>query len=337
MNKGTLVTLALVVLGCGALTYHYNSALFEGMVKSHPQEKAARKAVGKPAVSQAGKKKKGKKKKVEASALPRYTSAEISQMLEESGWMDSLALEKKLTEGILGALPDTDKASVAAFLADPAKRLMLAQWAFVHAENAQDDATREKRLEGLRAGIRQRNENLSRLSGLMKSATGADREYISGRVEEEMTALKALEVELHSPRSMKDTLAAEPESVALLRDIMGDAEWLEQILYTGECENPGRMLAVLTTVARQTSDMNSPMPRAIATATALEWAKHDWDMNIAAPRALFFIDNDKDNRFHAGFRTLPFWQLRLLCGCKGNDENGSVESLDWALDNVPLP
>ncbi len=346
MKKGTLITIALLVLGGGALTYHYDPSLFSGVVKPSAKEKTARKAGSSTASAQAGKKKakeKGKsttksRKAHGAKTAKTYTDAELAQMLQETGWNDSIALEGRLAADILKALPSADKAAVESFLSEPANRLKLAQWAFVHCENTVDDTLRENRLTPLRSSLTQRRENLATLNSQLKMARGNDREFITRRIEEEQAAIAALEAELRSPRSMKQTLAAMPAAAALLRDIMRDSEWLEQILYSGECANPGRMLAILHGISQEAPNLaEEAMPRAIATATALEWAKHDWDFNIASPRAMFFIENDKDNRFHSGFRTLPFWQLRLLSGCKGNDENGSVESLQWALDNVHLP
>ncbi len=337
MKKGTLISIALVVLGGGILSYHYNPTIFDGVRDILAQEKTAHKTNKTAPASQAGKKKKGKKR-VRVEAEKKYSDAEIAQMLQKTPWTDCAAQEKQLAASIMQALPGTDRESVEAFLKNRENRLLLTQWELAHRENAADATKRDQRREALRRAIAQRQEKLANLRTLEQTAEGADRDFITQRVKEATAAIKALEDELNSPRSMKETLDTYPESVVLLHEITSDPEWMEQLLYTGECENPGRMLALFYAIAQQTPNLTSEaMPRAIATATALEWAKHDWDFNIAPPRAAFFIDNDRDNRFHSGFRTLPFWQIRLLCASKGNDENGSVESLQWALDNVHLP
>ncbi len=145
--------------------------------------------------------------------------------------------------------------------------------------------------------------------------------------------------EVIPPRTMKELFAtADPATRSFVERLTNNAEWMEQMVYSGECINPGRAVAILAALAASNKDMTSnPVLRNIATATALEWARFNWNFEGALGRADFYMRNHRKKRFHKGFRTLPFWQYRVIGGCKGDNANGSVASLEWALENVHLP
>ncbi len=140
------------------------------------------------------------------------------------------------------------------------------------------------------------------------------------------------------PRTMRELLASDAKAAAFIEKVTNDVEWMEQLAYSGECIRPGRAMAILCGIARKhQSAEREGTARDIATATALEWARANWDYERALARADFYIRNHKDGRFHTGFAKLPFWQYRVICGSKGNNANGDLASLEWALDNVHLP
>ncbi len=129
-----------------------------------------------------------------------------------------------------------------------------------------------------------------------------------------------------------------PGAPAMVQRVTNDLGWMEQIAYTGECADTGRVLAMLAALdERHPGFADERVTRDIATATALEWARSGWDSERALERAGFYIRHHREGRFHKGFKSLPFWQYRVIGGSKGNNANGSLESLEWALDNVHLP
>ncbi len=273
----------------------------------------------------------------EAPARQQQAKPQVS-VPKADAWANCPELEKRLTNSVLRALKGTDKKSVQAFLAVPKNRLTLAHWALAHRENKVDAEKVAAKREGIRGNISRRQESIEKLKQRMASARGADREAYMKRGKNEQAALKNMEKELKSALTMKEALAASPKAAGILRQMTSDPEWMEQLLYTGECDNPGRVLAILTAIVEKSPDaLNDKMSRALATATALEWARMGGAVDSGVERALFFIDNNKANRFHSGFRSLPFWQLRLLCGSKAENEHASIEGLRWALENVHLP
>ncbi len=141
------------------------------------------------------------------------------------------------------------------------------------------------------------------------------------------------------PRSMKELLAsADDMTRAFIGQLTNDVEWMEQFTSTGECVNPGRALAILAALQKRNPGFSADLElRDVATAPELEWARWEWDVDKALLRAEFYMNHYREGRFHRGFASLPFWHYRVICGSKGNNANGSLESLEWALDNVHLP
>ncbi len=235
---------------------------------------------------------------LQAAAEGRPALAGNPAIPSPEAWADVAALEKQLAASILKSLKGAEADEVHACLRRPQNRLALALWHIAHCERAVDTSKHTPAKEG----------------------------------------------ETLPPRSMKELLAsADAGTLAFIRQFTGDLAWVEQFAYSGECLNPGRALAILDAIRREREAQGkAPLTsdrvlRNVATATALEWARSGWDFHKALARARFYMDNYEARRFHKGFRDLPFWQYRVICGCKGDNANGSVASLEWALDNVHLP
>ncbi len=260
-----------------------------------------------------------------------------SHQTPSEDWSDTVAAEKRLVTAVRQRIKGIDKESIEAFLTDPQNRLLLAQWHFMHVENAQDTAALEKRREELRRNFERAEEAYQSLRTELGTLKGELPKGLEQRLALRFAERNAAKEDWDSPRLLREVLA-NPAGAEFFNTLFNDVEWLEQMLYSGEFAAPGRAVAILAALAeKDKSILSAGMPRTIATATALEWAKYGWGFRQALDRAHFYIANDRDNRFHSGFRNLPFWQMRVVCGCKGDNPNGSVESLAWALDNVHLP
>ncbi len=225
----------------------------------------------------------------------RATAAAGAQsgfVVKGEDWADCAALEKRLAAQILRNIKGESRQAVQQFIANPANRLLLAQWHLAHCENAVDAS----KLPTPKAG------------------------------------------EKLPPRTMRELLLSSDKAAAFVTRVTNDVAWMEQLAYSGECVRPGRAMAILYALSQQHKGYEKQrVLRDIATATALEWARSDWDFARALARADFYMDNYAEGRFHSGFSDLPFWQYRVICGSKGNNANGDVASLEWALDNVHLP
>ncbi len=131
---------------------------------------------------------------------------------------------------------------------------------------------------------------------------------------------------------------ASPQTRAFIERVTNDLGWMEQIAYSGECAHTGQVFSVLAAIESHNKGFEqNRVLRDIATATALECARAGANPDQAVARAEFYMNNYREKRFHTGFKSLPFWQYRVICGCKWDNANGSISSLQWALDNVHLP
>ncbi len=234
-------------------------------------------------------------------------------------------------------LPEPRKAVVQKFIADPANRLLLAQWMMAHSEAASAKAYEDAR-KAQEKEVRKVEKDCANRAKQIETAKGVAKEALKFRLENRQFDLEELQADAQSPRTMAEAYKVNGGAAKLLEQVTGNLDWMEQILYTGETAQPGRALAILATVAEKYPKLAYKVKeREIATATAVEWAKSGWLFPRAIDRACFYIDNWKEGRLNEVFDDLPFWQRRMVCGCKGHDTFGSLESLQWALDNVHLP
>ncbi len=314
MKTGTILTLVLAVAASGYLAYSQAPALF-GLLEQ------------------------GVKAELLKKKAPRtIPGSYIGKNLRGEDWVDCKALEQRLSADILKSLKGADKASVQAFIAEPQNRLLLAQWNVAHAENAVAADENEKARASISQDIEKHKKALSELEGQLTEASGLPLESLERRIETEGEYIAGRMAELASPRSMKEALDSTTGAAKLLQQVTNNLDWMEQIAYTGECIRPGRAMAILAAIAK--SDKNlayKKMEREIATATAVEWAKSGWNFNKALARADFYTKHWKNDRLHTEFDTVPFWMRRMICGSKGDNPYGEVESLQWQLDNVNLP
>ncbi len=268
-------------------------------------------------------------------------------------WADAAAMEKRLSATILAKLGEINQSSVSAFISEPENRLLLAQWQLVHAENTFDRTPFEQKQEWTLKQQERWQREIDWLGQLCDSAPPLERRSLEHQRARLGKRRDFLVVDENSPITLREALA-DPVCLALFRKLTADADWMEQFVFSGDFRAPGRAIAILSEIARDYPEAQQEgMPRAIATATALEAAKYRWGVGQAVERADFYIESNAAGRLHPGFRKLPFRHLRIVCGSKVPDFNqnymfspfkvyefelsGSAESLRWAQDNVHLP
>ncbi len=331
MKIGTLFTLGLLAFGAGALAYEYipdNSGLFGPTGKAGSAKLARHAKSAKPG-------KAAKKTPALPSAIP---GSYIGKELSAADWATPAALQQKLAGQILGKLKGVDKAAVQAFIAEPANRLLLAQWHLAATESAIPAEEFAKARDNISQDIEKRKGTLAELKKQLPTTTGMRQLSLEKRIKAEEGVLREREAELASPRSMSEALSSTPGAKKLFEQVTNNLDWMEQVVYSGECLRPGRAMAILAAIDKEHKQLAyKKMQREIATATAVEWAKSNWNFDKALARADFYISNWEDDRLHVEFDTVPFWQRRIICGSKGDNAYGEVESLQWQLDNVNLP
>lgn len=259
----------------------------------------------------------------------------IGSNVDGSEWKDTANLQKRLSREILEKLQGLGNSSVKAFLSSPRNRLMLAQWQL--AEN--DRCTAElsaKRLEGLAKEIERLSKEIDKNEALMQ--TGAT---LSNRVakvhNDNKKKLDILQKEYKMPHSISDFVTS-PEKMKFMELVGNNLDWMEQIVNSGENQYAAEMLNMLYGMVKKNPELvYNQMERDIATATALEFARYGWQYGRALERAAYYTRHWKAGELNDVFETLPFWERRMVCGSKGDNDFGSLESLEWLLENVSLP
>lgn len=290
------------------------------------------------------KKKKSKDKEDEDDSEEGYV-AKKSQV----NWARTEAALKSLGAAILCNVKGDSPKEVREFVEKPQNRLLLAQWMLAYADVNLNVETVEKERKQAQNALERAQERLrpeeSMLDAMKKEA---DRKEQLKRLEPLRLGVELAQLQATRPWSMAD-LQESKRDKKMLETVARDMEWMEQLAFTGECIMPGRAIALLASIAEENPDiLKNRHLRDIATATAIEYSKHQWNFGKGLMRADYFIRHSKDKRLNSTFYKLPFWQLRIVCGAKtvpysheleapGNAHAAEVPSMEWALDNIHIP
>ncbi len=250
-------------------------------------------------------------------------------------WKDCAKVKARLEEEILSELGSAGDAEIGKWVRKDKNKLMLAQWVVADAElRARQDLSEAKEKRG--AELEKAREELEKLQEQEKLA-GKPGAALAWNTRQARQKYEKLRAAAENEYSFSESVSGK-SSIKLMDQVGGSEEWMSHFAFSGECVRPGMAFAILKKIYQQHPDMlTDRMVRDIATATALEYAKSNWDQQDAVERASFYIKAWKDERLNTAFDTLPMWQRRMVCGCKGDNPFGSIESLQWALDNFHLP
>lgn len=281
-------------------------------------------------------------KKAAAPADAGYVNRKMSE-----NWKNPDATLKRLSASMTEKVKGTDPEDVLKFVEKPANRLLLAQWMMAWYDRHQTYSEAIENSKKAAAG-KHSNRDLdlqvqeSILEDLGKDAK-AEREEQKRVVEGIRRDLDMLEKHQELPWTLEE-FAADKNSKRLLELLSSDLDWMYQVVFSGDCSNPGRVLAVMQGVAERYPDefYKVRMIRDIATATGLEFARDCWEYGKAMDRADYYIRKWKERKLNIIFDSLPFWQLRICCGSKcsdgfGNASAGLPASFEWVQDNVRIP
>lgn len=250
-------------------------------------------------------------------------------------WQNPAALRDKLSKKILAKIKTSTEDEIKNFLKSEANRLLLANWYLANAEIVSEKAYNDyaanlgKQISGKKKKLSELEAELPQLGG--ESAQESAR-YSINKLKGEIAELEA---EIKQPMRLADVVKR-PRASRIINLMANDLGWLGDVVYSGECIMPGRMLNMLANMMERYTRMlpDDRVPREIATATALEYARFGWTVNNACERAEYFVRNWRQNRLHKQFDNMPFLLRRVTCGWKGDHSSGKPESLTWALNNV---
>lgn len=269
-------------------------------------------------------------------ATPKPLGSFIGNTVSAEEWSQPEALQAKLATALNSRLKGTSPSDIEAFMKEPENLLLLAQWQLA----ANDISSREpsaKQKDKFGQELAKLNEKLQKLQEDQRKATPAQAKNIQQDIDKLLKQISDKQEQIDDLFSLTE-YAQTPGAKQTLEAVQNNLDWMQQILQSGECERPARTLALIGAMlqAHPESAYNQ-VERDIITATALEFANNGWRTDRALDRADYFITNWRANRLHTMFDTLPFWQRRMVCGCKGDNSFCTRESLEWALDHVHLP
>ncbi len=274
-----------------------------------------------------------KKEIVDIGKVPSVLKNE--GIIKGEEWADCAKVKAKVEKEILSKTGAGKESDIKKFIGKSKNKLLMAQWVVADAElrsAGEAAANHDKRvaeLEKKKAELNSIQEQLKKNDKPSAAMTWNAR-AVQNRYKKQADAVAC-------EYSFSESVRGD-SSVKLMDQLGGDEEWLSQFAFSGECVRPGMAFAILKKIYMQHPDMlTNRMVRDIATATALEYARSNWNQQDAVERANFYIKAWKNDRLNTVFDTLPMWQRRMVCGCKGDNAYGSVESLQWALDNFHLP
>lgn len=261
---------------------------------------------------------------------PKYT------LTTSKEWQNLEELRDKLSQRILTRMKGSDEAAIKQFLKSEYNRLILANWQLVNAELSSEKAYEEYQAK-VEKQLKRKQQELETLTKELPELTGTAVDNAQYRIEKLKREITEIEDELKQPMRLAEVVKR-PRASHLIKLIANDLGWIGDVVYSGECIMPGRMLNMLANMMERYTKMlpNDRTPRDIATAVALEYARYGWTVNNACERAEYFVRNWRQDRLHRSFDSLPFWQRRTVCGWKGDHSAGKPESLTWALTHVHM-
>lgn len=326
MNKKTITAMSVLLTAAVGGAYLVNHEIFRA---AQIETVAVTDAMA-PASS-----KKKSAKKANKKAAKKGSAFDGVQLVTATDWADATAMRDALAAQIISGMGDASSSAAKDYVKSEANRALLAQWVVAQAE-VEAMAEAEKRSADASANLKKLQDELDK-----KKAEVAEGNKPSSRqawdIKQLENKIKRSEVVANTPQTMAEAVK-DSKCATLMEKIAATPEWVEQFAFTGECVRPGMALAILAKIADTQPDFfTNKMVRDIATATALEYAKSGWNLQDAVDRANFYVSAHKAGRLNSVFDTIPFWQRRMVCGCKGDNPYGSIASLEWSLENVHLP
>ncbi len=276
-------------------------------------------------------------KKSDKKADKKKTKADDGNYITQSipGWGNPEAAQRSLASSIMSALKGSTPEHILKFIESPKNRLMVAQYMLAQYDRMTPEDMAANSRKKVTDAINRLPGEIERDKEKLKTMRGKERMAFQAAIRAKQASIKTLETQLKNmPWTLKE-LSAHRDGRVVLKQVTGNLEWMENICFSGPCVAPGRALHIIANIAKKHPDVyKDKVVRDIATATAIEFARYNWDFEKALIRADYFIEKWKEGRLNILFDTLPMYLRRIVCGCKGDHIAGERQSLEWALDNV---
>ncbi len=247
-----------------------------------------------------------------------------------SAWKSPDKLKEKLGTEITKRLAGTDSAQIQAFLKNETNRRLLLMY-YIAASEAGNQQAYKNHNQSLTQQVQGKKDAISRLEQEVKSKSGAEKKNAEYRLSNAKKDLKHLQAEAKHPVDLG-------KCEKVLKMILADTEWLEQIAFSGEMHRFARVVGIISAIAAEDPNaLRKGVERDTTTAVALEYARNGSHTVKAVERAGYFLKYWRQGRLNSSFDTLALHHRRVACGWKPDHRGGTITAFEWALNNVHVP
>ena len=246
-------------------------------------------------------------------------------------WSSPQSLQEYLSAEIIKQVSGLNEADVKQFVSKAENRRLLYLYYLASRETGSQDAYKHYN-EGLERSLNQKREEVRNLEKEVADKQGPEKKNAEYRLSCAKADLSKLTKESKYPAVLNKSCEK------VLTAIAADAQWLEQIAFSGEMHNFTRVVQMIAAIAAEDSEaLKKGVERDTTTAVALEFARYGQKVIDAVDRARYFLKYWRQGRLNVSFDNLPIHHRRVVCGWKPTHNSGTVKAFEWALNNVHLP
>lgn len=247
-----------------------------------------------------------------------------------SAWKTPDKLSQQLAAELTKRLDGLEAKKMRDFIKNDDNLRLLLMYYFAQQEAGRVEANKNFN-QNLTQSILRKKDDIARLEKEVNDKSGSEKENARYRLSCAKTDLKKLQAESRHPIDLG-------KCEKVLKSILADAEWMEQIAFSGEMDKFARVVQIIDSIAADDAKaLKKGVARDTTTALALEYARYDIKTVDAIDRARYYLKYWRQGRLNASFDDLPLHHRRVACGWKPNHRAGTVTAFEWALNNVHLP
>lgn len=247
-----------------------------------------------------------------------------------TAWKRPDRLQHKLANEIYKRLPEPNEEAVETFIKNTGNRRLLLMYHIARDEAGLQEVYRNHN-NALKSAIGDKEKNIEQLEKEVKSKTGPEKKNAEFRLTSARKELKKRQKEAKHPINLE-------KNEKVLKAVLNDATWLEQIVFSGELHRFSRVVEIMSSIDKEDSAaLKKGVERDTTTAVALEYARGNYRTTDAVARARHFLKYWRQGRLNTSYDNLPLHQRRIACGWKPEHRGGTPKAMEWALNNVHIP
>lgn len=254
----------------------------------------------------------------------------VSVLTGATDWKTPNEICDKLAAKIAERIAGSKAEQMQAFVGNKENWRLLLMYHLAYTEMARQEEYRSFN-EALKRNVQGKKDEITQLENEVKSKKGAEKKNAEYRLKCAGDDLKRLQKEAEYPIDIE-------KYTKVLQTILADADWMEDIAFSGEMHRFARVVQIIDAIAKADSGaLKKGVARDITTAVALEYARNNCRTVDAIDRAKYFLKYWRQGRLNTSFDKLPMHHRRIACGWKPNHSSGTVKAFEWALKNVHVP